>query len=388
MAHIERRQQKRPDGSRAPVKWRARYTGPDGKERSRTFKRKIDAEDWLVEQEAAKKSGKWVDPDAGKITVGEWADQYMAARFDLKPKTRASYENLLRSCIKPTFGDFALSAVESSHVDIWVAALVDKGLSASRVRQAYVVLGAILKKAVTRHLIASSPCAVDNLPRLNPKERRALTADQVALLAAAIAEPYDLLALVLAYVGIRYGEATALRRGRCNLLRNRLLISESLAEVNGCFHFGATKNHQDRTVVVPKFVTARLERHLEEHVDSDPSALVFASPSGGPLAYSNFRHRHWDTAVKVAGLPMPMGIHTLRHTYASLAAKAGASLKMIQTQLGHGDPSLTLRLYQHNFDDDLDDLGTRLDEACQRPSRCPRCWPRAVLAGGHRMSSR
>jgi hypothetical protein len=60
---------------------------------------------------------------------------------------------------------------------------------------------------------------------------------------------------------------------------------------------------------------------------------------------------------------MPLGVHTLRHTYASLAAKAGASVKMIQTQLGHSYPALTLRLYQHNFADDLDGLGTRLDEA-------------------------
>ncbi len=60
---------------------------------------------------------------------------------------------------------------------------------------------------------------------------------------------------------------------------------------------------------------------------------------------------------------MPLGIHTVRHTYASLAAKARASVKMVHTQLGHGDPALTLRLYQHLFADDPDGLGTPLDEA-------------------------
>ncbi len=56
-------------------------------------------------------------------------------------------------------------------------------------------------------------------------------------------------------------------------------------------------------------------------------------------------------------------VHELRHTYASIAASYGASVKMVQTQLGHADPALTLRLYQHLFDDDLDGLGERISEA-------------------------
>ena len=362
MAHIERRQQKRPDGSRALLTWRARYIGADGKERSKTFKRKVDAERWVTRQEAAKAAGTWVDPEAGRITVGEWADQCMAARFDLKPKTRVTYESLLKTCIKPTFGETSLSDIKPLQVDAWVATLVDRRLSASRIRQAYNLLGAMLKRAMRAGLIVSSPCVVDKLPRITSKERRALTAEEVARLTAATEPPYDLLVLVLAYVGIRYGEAAALRRGRCNLLRNRLLIAESLAEVNGHFHFGPTKTHQDRVVVVPKFVTARLEQHLEEHVGTDPSALVFTSSTGGPLRYSSLRRRHWDPAVERAGLQGPLPVHSLRHTYASLAAKAGASVKMIQTQLGHRDPALTLRVYQHLFEDDLDGLGDRLDE--------------------------
>ncbi|MGO9874655.1 MAG: tyrosine-type recombinase/integrase [Acidimicrobiia bacterium] len=118
----------------------------------------------------------------------------------------------------------------------------------------------------------------------------------------------------------------------------RALISESLAEVNGHFHFGPTKTHQDRVVVVPKFVTACLERHLEERVGADASALVFTSGTTGPLRYSSLRRRHWDRGVEKAGLESPLPVHSLRHTYASLAAQAGASVKMIQTQLGHRDP--------------------------------------------------
>ena len=47
--------------------WRARYYGADGRERSKSFERKIDAERWLSAQLAKLDRGEWVDPDLGKV---------------------------------------------------------------------------------------------------------------------------------------------------------------------------------------------------------------------------------------------------------------------------------------------------------------------------------
>ena len=58
MPHVEKR---------GPGRWRARYRGPDGRERSRTFERKADAERFLAEMQVAKNRGAWVDPRAGRI---------------------------------------------------------------------------------------------------------------------------------------------------------------------------------------------------------------------------------------------------------------------------------------------------------------------------------
>jgi len=68
-----------------------------------------------------------------------------------------------------------------------------------------------------------------------------------------------------------------------------------------------------------------------------------------------------EDARNLGGSVPPCIVDYIRHV-ASLAARAGASVKMVQIQLGHSDPALTLRLYRHLFEDDLDDLGTRLDE--------------------------
>jgi hypothetical protein len=63
MASIARRQ----DG-----RWRARYRDVAGKEHSRHFKRKVDAQRWLDEVTTDVTSGMYVDPGRSRITVGEW----------------------------------------------------------------------------------------------------------------------------------------------------------------------------------------------------------------------------------------------------------------------------------------------------------------------------
>jgi integrase len=364
MAHIERRQQRRADGTLGPVKYRARYVGPDGQEHSKTFDKKSVASRFLATQEANKAEGTWVNPSAGRVKLGEYADQFMAGKHNLKPKTRASYESLVQTCIKPTLGEFTLSALTPDLVEAWVAGLLKrkpKGLSPSRTRQAYNLLGAMCSTAARKRLITASPCQVEELPRLGQPNHRFLTATEIGRLAEAMDPSYEILVLVLAYTGIRIGEAAALRRGRCDILHRRLFIAESLAEVNGELFFGDTKTHQNRKVVLPEFLRAPLDEHLYNRVRGETDALVFTGPDGGPLRYSNFRTRFWLPAVDHADLA-PLKIHDMRHTFASLAASNGASVKLVQTQLGHKDPALTLRLYQHLFPDDLDALGERMDE--------------------------
>ena len=363
MAHIQRRQQRRGDGTVGPPAWRARYRGPDGKERSKTFSRKTEASRWVAVQKARMADGNWMDPRAGQVKLGIYCDQFVAGKVNLKPKTRASYESLVRTCIKPTLGDFNLSAVKPYMVDEWLTGLQLSGLSASRVRQAYNLLGVVFKKAARKGLCFPSPCQVeeDELPRLNRALPRYLTANEVLSLSEVMAQPYDLFVLLLAYTGMRFGEAAALRRNRCDILHRRLLIAESLAEVNGRLFFGDTKNHQYRKIMFPEFLRSRLDDHLAINVGQESGALVFTGPDGGPLRYSNFRSRHWLPAVQRARPRSSQHPRAATHVRVP-GFEGGASVKLVQTQLGHSDPALTLRLYQHLFPDDLDALAMRMDE--------------------------
>lgn len=116
------------------------------------------------------------------------------------------------------------------------------------------------------------------------------------------------LILVLAYSGVRWGEAVALRRGRCDLLRGRLEVLESATEVNGHLSWGLPKTHRQRTVSIPRFVCEDLAEHFVGAPEG-ADQLVLEAGGGGPLRHHNFLRYVWRPAVAEAELP-----RTSRHT--------------------------------------------------------------------------
>ncbi len=354
MAHVEKRVRA------GTLTWRARYRGPDGRERSRTFDRKIAAEQFLTQTESDKARGSWIDPTRADVRFGDWAERWISTTTHLKPKTAAGYKSLLRSRILPTFERAPVGAIRPIDVRDWVAKMQADGLSASRCRQACHLLGAILQTAVEDGRIATSPCASIKLPRLPQLEMAYLTPAQLRSLLAVVAPEYRIFLELLAFGGLRFGEGVALRRGRCDLRRSRVMVAESLADVSGVLHFGPPKTHQRRAVTIPRF----LRDQLGEHIAALPSddCLVFQAPRGGPIRYSNFIRRVWQRALSDAGLP-EMGIHALRHTCAALLIAQGAHPKAIQSHLGHRSITTTLDRYGHLFDDEHSKLAERLDDA-------------------------
>lgn len=111
---------------------------------------------------------------------------------------------------------------------------------------------------------------------------------------------------------------------------------------------------------MPGMVAAALERHLADHVERAPAALVFGGAGGGVLRAGSWRHRFWLPAVRLAGLD-GLRIHDLRHTAVSLWIAAGASPKQIATWAGHTSVSMVLDRYGHLYEGNDVDVLSRLD---------------------------
>ncbi len=354
--------------ARHTVIYRARYRDSQHKVHTKNFCTKKDAEDYLDVTQPKVKSGEWVDPNLGKVTIGEWHQKWLASRVKIKPTTRAGYSELYTNLVAPTFGTTRLTAVTHEDIQVWVVGLLDSGLSPSRVRQAHQVLSAMLGYAVKTGRLTRNPAVGIELARVTrAKEMRILTPEQLHVLADAAA-PYTTAILTLGYCGLRWGELVALRVRSVDLLRRRLVISESATDVSGRLVFGTPKSHRVREVTGPRVMFNFLEGYISG-AGRGPDDLVFKSEGGGPLRNSNFRSRVFAPALARAGLP-PMTIHELRHSAASWLISIGATVLEVQNQLGHSSATITLNTYSHLFEGSLDTLATRMDAAA--PSLPPR----------------
>ena len=343
-------------------RWRARYRDPSGRERSKSFARRVDAEQFLVSMEDAKLRGAYVDPQLGRVLFGEWAERWFRTTADLKPASRRTYRKLLDNQILPTFERATLAGIDTLAVREWIAGLVEQGLSPSRVRNAHQVLSQILAAGVEGGRIARNPAAGVRLPRIVQRDMHFLAARQVEDLAAAIDPRYELLVRFAAYTGLRAGELVALRVRHLNLLRGRCEVGESATEVDGRLVWGPTKTYARRTVPLPRFLCDQLAAYLAGRPHG-PDALVFTAPQGGPLREQKFVAGIFKPAVARVGLPHRLRFHDLRHTCASLLIAQGASVKAVQAQLGHASATVTLDRYGHLFPDELQRLADRLQDA-------------------------
>ncbi len=286
MAHI-----RKVNSRRQP--WVVRFRTPDGIERSKSFGRKTDAEAFRASVETARYRGELVDPAEGRIQLDAWSRDWLAiVAPELKPKTLASYRSLLDSRILPVFGSWSLVSLRPGDVDTWVSAMRADGLSPSRIRQAHVVLSAMLELAVRHDRIPRNVARGADLPSVRRKEAAYFDPATVDGIVNAVPDPYGPFIAVQGVLGLRFGEAAALRRRSVDLLHRRIRVEESLAEISGTLLFGSTKSHAARSVPVPPALLASLEEHLATrvrresdgaplHLGSGISAAVLAIPAHG-----------------------------------------------------------------------------------------------------------
>jgi hypothetical protein len=134
-------------------------TGPQ------TFETKTEADRFLSGVETDQGRGRWVDHRLGRGTVQEWAARYLATTTHLKPKTRLGYDSLTRTCILPVLGQTPVGDLRPIDVREWVSGMTARGLSSSRVRQAYVLLSQMMTADEESGMVGANPCRGISLPR-------------------------------------------------------------------------------------------------------------------------------------------------------------------------------------------------------------------------------
>ncbi len=355
-------------------RWLARWVDAEGREQSKTFNRKGDAQTWLgTEVVAPMASGSYVPARAGVVTVAAVYESWARAQSHISPKTVATRKSAWCSRVEPQWGAVAVADIRTAAVRAWVAAMKADGLGVPGIENAFRLLRQILGAAVEDSRIPRNPCDGVKLPKRQHADRGYLSHAQVAALADAMDRQPEVVRF-LAYTGLRWGEMAALRVCDFDMLRRRVNVSRSVTESGGLV-WSTPKTHERRSVPFPAVLADELSALM---IGKGRDELVFTDMRGGVLRNSNWRARVFAPAVaacqKVDESFPSITPHDLRHMAASLAISAGANVKAVQRMLGHAKASMTLDVYADLFDTDLDAVAVELDAAiraisCAIPAR-------------------
>jgi integrase len=331
-------------GTSWQVTWRE-----GGRQRGRTFDRKRDADALDVELRRRRRLGTLSSLDAGTepldaYVTETWAPTYAAL---LGPKTRHLYTYLYDHHIAPTLGGVPLRDLTPELIGRWQADRLSAGAGPVVVRKALTLLGGILQRAVESQRIPSNAARLVRKAKLPARsEVRPLAPATVEVMRAAASPRNAALLSVLAYSGLRPGEALALRWG--DVRERTLLVERSLSlgvEKN-------TKTGQHRTVRLLAPLGADLREWRLDAAGPADRALVFPGIGGRPWsepAYESWRKCAFARAAKAAGVASARP-YDLRHSFASLLLHEGRSVIYVARQLGHG-AHLTLSTYGHVIDE-------------------------------------
>ena len=333
-------------------RWRVQYRDPSGRVRSkRGFVRKSDAQTWADKNAVDVSAGDWINPTLGRTTIEQLHPAWVARQSQLKPSTEAMNADIYRLHVEPAWASRAVGGVKPSEVQTWVNSL---DYSPSFVRNCHMVLAQHFDVAVQDGMLKKNPARGVRLPSKPVQPVKVyLTYEQLRDFANA--SKYSELILLLGTVGLRWGEAAALRPMDLDPKRNRISITRSASKAGNRVEVVSPKTGA-RSVAVPGDVMRLLvRRSANRPVDG----LLWPNRDGGPMISPG--HNSWfDGAVKrcqKADSSFPrVTPYGLRHVAAGLMIQAGANVKMVSAQLGHASAKQTLDTYAHLWDDGLDQM--------------------------------
>ncbi len=312
--------------------------------------------------------GAYVRPS--RLTVaqflGEWLHDYV--ELNCSPRTKASYEMIIRRHLIPELGSIPLSQLEPRHLQASYSRQRERGrvdgkgqLSPQTVRYCHSLLAEALGYAVKMGLLSRNVAQATEAPRADHKVMPTLAPEDVPrFLEAAQESPYYTLFYLLLHTGLRRGEALALRWKNVDLGLASLGVSAYLSVVEAAYKLNGTyvikepkTSHSRRRIALPPSLGLVLRQHKAGQeaqrallgkplTDND---FVFAHPDGNPLDPSTVSHA-FNKVMRKAGLPH-IRLHDLRHTHASLLLQAGVHPKIVQERLGHSSIRVTLDTYSH-----------------------------------------
>jgi integrase len=329
--------------------------GPDGKRRRRAVAARTKREALAKLDDARRLAAGGIVPDA-QATVASLIDSFLDGHHgrQLKPATLANYRTIADAYIVPYVGHIKAAKLTPEHLRRWLDALEDAGKSANTRRLARAVLRRSLALAERDGLVARNAAALVDGPRGVPTRLDdALTAEEARkVLQAAEGDRLEALVHVLLTLGLRRGEALALRWDGVDLKAKTIRVEGAFTRSRGKAVYSTPKTSTGaRTIPLVGDLPAVLREHRRRQSAERLTAgelwrdggWVFTTEIGTPLEPSNAYH-WWQRLTERAGVGRRR-MHAARHTAATLMLDRGVPLELVSAVLGHAGLAITADVY-------------------------------------------
>lgn len=334
-------------------KWQAQYRPiPGGKQVTKTMAKKSDAQRWLNEQTTALVSGNYVDPNAGKVTFGDYYERWSERQV----WTRGTGQAMRLAARSVPFWNLPLRLLVRAHVERWVKELQTadrgegkpRGLAPGTIRTRFNNVHAVLRAAVRDRIIASDPSDGVKLPRVRRAElaMELPSAGQVSKLLKSAGGGFRAFIALCAFAGLRLGEAAAVQVGDFDLAERQLFVRRQVQRANGHqIEVRAPKYGSERVVYLAEGLVTIVRAHISRLPEGGPDRWLFRGEGTNP-PHQNTVGYWWRKTRTKAGCPQ-IKLHDLRHFYASGLIAAGCDVVTVQRALGHSSATITLNTYAH-----------------------------------------
>jgi integrase len=304
-------------------------------------------------EDATLREGGKLKPNGAAGTLEEWMDIWLAEQKHQWAPTTFDNNSRAWNRAKAYIGGKKLATVGANDISALYSALRNesKPIAPSTLQKLHNALHKAFEDAAKRNMVfGRNPLGLVRPGRVQSKEHTPLTMEQTRKLLAACSASGNRFeaAVVLAITcGMRLGEILGLRWSDIHEDDHYLTVRRSLREFNGRFSFSDGKSEsarRKRTLGTLALAALRRRRKVSDH--TSPSDLIFCTSTGRPLSRAAFRKRTYLPLLAAARVPHAR-FHDLRHGFATLLLLQGTPVKVVSEALGHANPGITSRLYQH-----------------------------------------
>jgi len=277
------------------------------------------------------------------LVAKDWLNQ---KKMNVRLSTWDMYEGHVRLHLDD-FKDMKVNRITTAKAEKFIIQKRSAGMNLTTLKKVIVTFNQIMKYAVRHGYIDYNSVRDAERPKkqgqMTESDIQVLTPSQIkVLLDATINLKYKTLFMLAAMAGARQGEILGAKWSDIDWNTCQIHIQRTFTK--GAWYEPKTKASNRKIDIGPKMI-AELKKWKIACPPNDLN-LIFPNKAGKPMNADNLRNRHFCPALKNAGLHR-IRFHDLRHTYASLLIEQGENLKYIQSQLGHADPTVTLKVYAH-----------------------------------------